>query len=563
MKLSIASAATALVLLPLSASAQEELFHITGSSSGERFGHSVAGLGDVNDDGVPDWIVGSPYDAALGSMTGSARILSGASGALLHEFQGDSALDLFGWSVSGGDVDGDGHGDAIIGAYGDDSHGTDSGSVYVYSGLDGSLLYELVGVAAGDNFGISVSFVPDTNGDGKGEILAGAWASDVGTKTNAGRARLFSGATGLMLHTVAGEAAFDLFGGAVAGLGDCNGDGHGDFLVGAHWNDQAASGAGSAYVYSGATGTLLRALRGVAAGDAFGYAVGDAGDVDGDGLADFIVGAPGADVGGANSGSASVFSSASGALLYTFHGDLPGDTFGSAVAGNFDVDDDGLSDLLVGALAADGNGLSSGLVRILAGSDGHELATVQGFETEVRFGAAVAPAGDLDQDGKDELLVGAWGESSGFGAYTGALYVLTFSDSAPLASTYCTAGHNSQALYAQIWYNGSTSLSAADFELTATWAVPNQPGLFFYGLSQIEVPFGDGYRCVGGQLFRLGVAVADATGSATMPVDFADPPAQEGEITAGSTWNFQYWYRDPITLNGFNLTNALNATFLP
>ncbi len=563
MKVSIASAAFALALLHQSASAQNELFHITGKTSGDRFGYSVAGLGDVSGDTVPDWVVGAPYDTPHGTMSGSVRVVSGASGTQLYEFEGGASLDMFGYSVSGGDVDGDGLGDVIIGAYGENSNGADSGSVYVYSGLDGSLLHHLVGAAAGDNLGISVSYVPDTDGDGRGEILAGSWASDIGPMKNVGRARLYSGATGQQLYSVAGQAAYDLFGGAVAGLEDSNGDGFGDFIVGAHWNDQLGVGAGSAYVYSGSTGTLLRVLRGQVAGDAFGYAVGDAGDVDGDGRSDWIVGAPGADLFGSNSGSAQVFSGSSGAHLHTFYGSMAGDSFGSAVAGNFDVDDDGLADLLIGAFASDGNGLSSGSVRIHSGSDGHKIATVDGSEAEIRFGAAVAAGGDLDLDGKDELLVGAWGEDSGPGPFTGALYVLSFSDSPPLTSTYCISGHNSAAQYAEIWYTGSTSISADDLVLTCDWAIPNQSGLFFYGLAQIEVPFGDGYRCVGGSISRLGVAVTDDFGFASLAVDYDDPQTAAAEITVGSTWNFQYWYRDPITLAGFNLSNGLNATFVP
>ena len=563
MKVSIASAAFALALIHQSASAQNELFHVTGKTSGDRFGYSVAGIGDVSGDTVPDWVVGAPYDTPHGTMSGSARVISGASGTQLYEFEGNSSLDMFGYSVSGGDVDGDGLGDVIIGAYGDNSNGADSGSVFVYSGLDGALLHHLKGVAAGDNLGISVSYVPDTDGDGRGEILAGSWASDIGPMKNVGRARLYSGATGQQLHSVAGQAAYDLFGGAVAGLEDSDGDGFGDFIVGAHWNDQLGIGAGSAYVYSGSTGTLLRVLRGQVAGDAFGYAVGDAGDVDGDGKSDWIVGAPGADPSGSNSGSAQVFSSSNGALLYAFSGDLAGDSFGSAVAGNFDVDDDGLADLLIGAFAADGNGLSSGRVRVHAGSDGHVITTVDGLDAETRFGAAVAAGGDIDLDGKDELLVGAWGEYSGPGPFTGALYVLSFSDSPPLTSTYCISGHNSAALNAEIWYTGSTSISTSDFELTCDWAIPNQSGLFFYGQAQIEVPFGDGYRCVGGSIYRLGAALADSLGSVSLAVDFENPQVPAAEITAGSTWNFQYWYRDPVTLSGFNLSNALNATFVP
>jgi hypothetical protein len=107
--------------------------------------------------------------------------------------------------------------------------------------------------------------------------------------------------SGALLLELAGESSFDLFGSAVAGLEDLDGDGRGDLVVGASLSDAKGSGAGSAYVYSGATGALLWTLRGEASGDAFGYAVADAGDVNGDGASDVLVGAPGADAGGQNS----------------------------------------------------------------------------------------------------------------------------------------------------------------------------------------------------------------------------------------------------------------------
>jgi hypothetical protein len=549
-------------LLASSASSQTEFLMLAGDSAGDRFGHSLAGVGDVDGDLVPDWAVGAPYDTPAGPMSGSVRVISGATGSQLFEFEGDSELDLFGYSVSGGDVDGDGLADVIVGAYGDDSGGGDSGSVYVFSGFDGALLYHFKGAASGDNLGFSVAFVPDTDGDGRGEVLAGARASDISAK-NAGSAVLFSGATGQPVLTVTGEVAFDLFGSSVAGLDDVDGDGLGDLLVGAVWNDHSGSGAGSAYVFSGSTGSLLHALRGLAAADSFGSALADAGDVDGDGRSDLFIGAPGADLSGANSGSASVFSGATGTHLYTFTGDHAGDFFGSTVAGDLNVDDDGFSDLIVGALAADEGGLSAGMVRVFSGVSGLELLTVHGNAAGDRFGAAVAAGGDVDLDGRDELLVGAWGENPGQGPFTGALHVLTFSEAEPPVYSYCTAGTNTDGLEAELWYSGSTSIEAGDLVLVCEKAMASQPGLFFYGAVQVEVPFGDGFRCVGGSIYRLDVASSDPFGSVQYTIDYDSLLGGPGEIFSGSNWNFQYWYRDPKAPSGFNLSNGLSATFFP
>jgi hypothetical protein len=123
---------------------------------------------------------------------------------------------------------------------------------------------------------------------------------------------------------------------------------------------------------------------------------------------------------------------------------------------------------------------------------------------------------------------------------------------------------------ARICSFGSTSLAANDFELAAASAPAGKSALFYYGPTQIQVPFGNGYRCVGNGalgVFRLGPpSLTSSEGAALRPVDFTQPPASGGggAITAGSTWNFQLWYRDPAAGGaGVNLSDALRATFVP
>ncbi|MCB9916323.1 MAG: PQQ-dependent sugar dehydrogenase [Planctomycetes bacterium] len=137
-------------------------------------------------------------------------------------------------------------------------------------------------------------------------------------------------------------------------------------------------------------------------------------------------------------------------------------------------------------------------------------------------------------------------------------------------TSYCTAAPNSVGPGCFLGTGGSVSLSSNDFTLVASAAAPNKPGLFYYGPNQISAPFGDGFRCVGGGslgIFRLSPPVtADAFGDAGRAVDFTVSPANSGPgmITAGSTWNFQFWYRDPAAGgSGFNLSNAVSATFCP
>ena len=176
----------------------------------------------------------------------------------------------------------------------------------------------------------------DVDGDGRADFIVGALHDDPAGLANAGSAYVFSGADGSLLYQVSGDTSNDWFGQSVSGAGDVNGDGRADFIVGTNFDDPAGpTNAGSAYVFSGADGSLLYHVTGDTAGDRFGYSVSGAGDVNGDGRADFIVGARQDDPagGGTNTGSAYVFSGADGSPLYQRTGDTPGDQFGWSVGG--------------------------------------------------------------------------------------------------------------------------------------------------------------------------------------------------------------------------------------
>ena len=127
---------------------------------------------------------------------------------------------------------------------------------------------------------------------------------------------------------------------------------------------------------------------------------------------------------------------------------------------------------------------------------------------------------------------------------------------------YCQAGVNSTGSSAQLSWTGSTSVASNDLGLEVSGAVPARPGLFYFGPNQVEVPFGGGFRCVGGQIKRLPVVFTDALGGAGFPIDLTSPTLPTGTIQAGETWNFQFWYRDPeADLSDFNLSDALGVTF--
>ncbi|MCH7879867.1 MAG: FG-GAP repeat protein, partial [candidate division Zixibacteria bacterium] len=190
-------------------------------------------------------------------------ISSGAAPQCLpYYFTGEAAGDVFGISVSGaGDVNNDGFADLIVGALPNDAGGSNAGRAYVYSGQTGALLHTFTGEAAGDWFGHSVSGAGDVNNDGFADLIVGGPGNNAGGG-NAGRAYVYSGQTGALLHTFTGEAAVDFFGFSVSGAGDVNNDGFADLIVGAYRNDAGGSDAGRAYVYSGQTGALLHTFTG-------------------------------------------------------------------------------------------------------------------------------------------------------------------------------------------------------------------------------------------------------------------------------------------------------------
>jgi len=131
-------------------------------------------------------------------------------------------------------------------------------------------------------------------------------------------------------------------------------------------------------------------------------------------------------------------------------------------------------------------------------------------------------------------------------------------------SNYClTAPNSAFSQGGTIDSSGGTSVSENNFRLLAYTCVPSQFGVFYYGTTAIQIPFGDGYRCVGGSTFRFPPQLVGGLGDTWLAPDLTNPPQPSGQVTVGSTWRYQFWYRDPNGASGFNLTDALAATFTP
>ncbi|MCA9771228.1 MAG: FG-GAP repeat protein, partial [Myxococcales bacterium] len=265
------------------------LHEFVGDSNGDRFGNSVSGGVEINNDGVPDVIVGASLDDNNGSISGMVRVFSGATGGILYSIDGDGVGDVLGQSVAGvSDVDGDAHDDFIIGAVGDDNNGINSGSVRIISGRTGGVLFLFDGDATKDRLGQSVADAGDVNGDLVNDVIAGAVQDDF-FNPGTGYARAYSGADGSTLYTFVGDAQGDIFGECVGGVGDINGDDRSDVVVGAERFEQGVPGY--ARVFSGMDGSVLHEFTGTANDDEFGRACAGVGDVNKDGVPDLIVGA--------------------------------------------------------------------------------------------------------------------------------------------------------------------------------------------------------------------------------------------------------------------------------
>jgi len=315
---------------------------------------------------------------------------------VLVRIHGDASNLYFGWAVADlADVDADGVTDVIV----SDPYRSGGGAAYVYSGADGSQIYQWL-TSGANTFGYAIADAGDANADGKHDVL-------IGDPTGAGAVELRSGATGALLHRFTGASAGDGLGTAVSSAGDVNADGHDDLLLGAGRVDSAAGvDAGAAYVVSGDTYNVLRTLRGEDAGGRFGTATDLAGDLDGDGLRDLLVGAR--DSGPFGNGRAYAFSAANGHRLWSVTAPKSGNEFGSFfVAGLEDIDSDGTSDVYVGDYADAANGGQAGAAYALSGADGSVIHAWRGPKPKEGMGPG-REAGDIDGDGVQDLAVGSY-----------------------------------------------------------------------------------------------------------------------------------------------------------
>lgn len=399
----------------------ESLGQTFGSGAGDLFGHRISPAGDVNQDGVLDVLVGA-WRASPGGLTraGAAYVYSGADSSLLLEWNGANTKDALGKSVCAvGDINGDGFDDILLGAPGADPFGVENaGTAWLCSGADGSLLHKWNGETAFGALGSEVSGIKDLNGDGRPDVLISA--------SGLGEVSAYATNHGNMLRQWSGPVRHG-FGVSIDAIRDLDGDGLDEVLIGAN-RFGGSSPRGAAYLYSGGTGSLIMDWKGMNQGDGFGISVSRAGDLDGDGLDDIIIGAPLASENGrSGSGSAYAFSGLDGELLFQWDGLAAGDAFGHSVSNAGDVNGDGQPDVIVGAYLVDkGSLLDVGMFTIFNGRDGSDLLHRRGQKEGANFGNSVSAVGDINQDGRDDVMVGIFHLNFGGMPETGSTVVLGF-----------------------------------------------------------------------------------------------------------------------------------------
>lgn len=406
-------------------------------------------------------VSGSPAGAAIPLGVSS---LAGADVKLVGEAGGQAGFHV----APAGDLDADGFQDVIVAAFQDSTIGPAAGAAYVLYGpitpgvinlaeADAKLLAELTGDFAAEGF----AGVGDLDGDGFDDFVIGAPGSVPGQPglPFPGAAYVFYGGEERLAGTMslaeadaklAGESILDFAGLSVAGATDLDGDGFDDLVTSGAGNDAAGPQAGAVYVLYGGddrlSGTVSLAKADAklvgAQGNLAGFRLDRAGDLDGDGSEDLVIGASAqTGFGGSGVGSTYVFYGSEIRLSGTISlpasaaqlvGEEPDDRPGLGLTGAGDLDNDGYDDLVVAADLEDTAGLDAGAAYVFYGSQNRLTGTVSLGTAAAKLtgeapgdlaGRDVSIAGDLDDDGFDELVVGAVGHDAA-GPNAGAVYVL-------------------------------------------------------------------------------------------------------------------------------------------
>ncbi len=544
--------------------AQTNVKTFDGNAPGDRFGSSLANIGDIDSDSYDDFAVGVPFSDANGTDSGQVLVYSGRTAALIRSWAGLGPQDYFGYSIAAAcDLDGDGLGDVIVGA-------PESGELYeafpaivqgpgyvqVISSQSGVVIHHVPGLATSVALGETVDGGKDVDGDGVPDVIAGA-------PMNAGSVLVVSGASGATIRQHAGGFGFGM---GAALLGDVDGDGRSEYTIGSPFETTSGTYDGRVSTYSGASGALLW-QKGGGSGYQRGWSLARCGDVNGDGKPELLVHNHGDGCWPSwNCGAGLfVYDGATGQLVRG-HGDTPPFApviaVGQAMVDLGDLDGDGVTDYAASSPNAEPFSWSvpAEATQVWSGASGTLLGTMLGLAQSELFGFALARV-DGNGDGLLDILIGdPWNDTAG--ADSGRVHVYSF---VRTTTTYCKAKLNSLGCSPNIASVGVPSVSSGQpFRIKAFNVLNKKNGLLFYAFVPQSAPFQGGHLCVKLPITRCEVLnsggnppPSDCSGSFSYDFNNRIRLGVDPALVAGEEVFAQYWSRDPLDPFTTSLTDAL------
>jgi len=490
---------------------------IHGAANGTDFGKTTVRISDIDGDGFDELAIGAAKENRNGDHSGTVFLYSGSSGNLIWSKNGPSAGRFFGFAISEmGDLDGDQIPDIAISSKRDNDLGHVTGRVDIHSGLDGSFIRGFNSDINWDRFGHSIANAGDINSDGFDDIIISA-PNDDWSGPGSGCVRVFSGFDGSLIHLIRGNNPWDLFGWSLTTIGDIDNDGIADFAVGAPRSDFNGNESGYVTAFSGISGSPIFSWYGQNQ-DALGYSLALVGDCNGDGGPDLVIGAMNdfAHLTQKN-GYAEVYSlTGRHQLLHRFDQESQFDAFGSSVAGPGDLNGDGYDDIMVGSPSASANNgstqIAAGSARIFSGLSGVPLYRLEGDSTNDRLGSSLCGIGDLNLDGLADFVVSEPG-----GNPTGNVFIYLSEERADLSFSNFVAGATATGL--------------------VTDTNPNSPVTFLYTTAGFGLTtYPSGVRLdLAEPISILGTQTADSSGKATL--DFNVPLGSSGATIYLQAWS--------------------------